>query len=185
MNGDQCHHNAVFDLEWVPGQMQLVSASGNLFTNKKKTKHLAIWRPLCHSIYCNFRLIFHSIGDHTARLWQLRDSKLELVRIFQGHNRSVKTAAFRKLDPTCFATGGRDNAILIWDIRSRSNAGNGPKADNCILSGHTGGPGTPAAIRRRTTRQTPRTPSNVPSNSITGLVFQVSRSAIGLSFELI
>lgn len=28
--GDQCHNNAVFDLEWIPGQMQLVSASGNL-----------------------------------------------------------------------------------------------------------------------------------------------------------
>lgn len=86
----------------------------------------------------------------------------------------MKTAAFRKMDPTCFATGGRDNAILIWDIRSRSHAGSVPKADNCIMSGHTGGPGTPAANRRRQTRQTPRTPSNVPSNSITGLVFQVS-----------
>lgn len=26
--GNQCHNNAVFDVEWVPGQMQLVSASG-------------------------------------------------------------------------------------------------------------------------------------------------------------
>lgn len=112
-----------------------------------------------------------AIGDNTAQLWQLRESHFHRVRTFLGHLRSVKTAAFRKFDPTCFATGGRDNAILIWDTRSRMNA---EKADNCIHSGHTGGPGTPAANRRRQTRHTPKTPSNVPSNSITGLVFQVS-----------
>lgn len=26
--GQKCHNNAVFDVEWSPGQMQLVSASG-------------------------------------------------------------------------------------------------------------------------------------------------------------
>lgn len=26
--GNQCHNNAVFDVDWVPGQMQIVSASG-------------------------------------------------------------------------------------------------------------------------------------------------------------
>lgn len=29
VKGQQCHNNAVFDVEWMPGQMQLVSASGN------------------------------------------------------------------------------------------------------------------------------------------------------------
>lgn len=28
VKGQQCHNNAVFDVEWMPGQMQLVSASG-------------------------------------------------------------------------------------------------------------------------------------------------------------
>lgn len=139
MDGDQCHNNAVFDVEWIPGQMQLVSAS----------------------------------GDHTASLWQLRNSKFENIRSFYGHTRSVKTVAFRKMDTACFATGGRDGAILIWDIRSRQNVGNVPKADNCIYSGHAGGPGTPTAYRRRTTRSTPKLPPNASSSSITGLVFQV------------
>lgn len=113
-------------------------------------------------------------GDHTASLWQLRDSKFEHVRSFYGHTRSVKTVAFRKMDTACFATGGRDGAILIWDIRSRPNTGNTPKADNCIYSGHAGGPGTPMAYRRRTTRNTPKLPPNASSSSITGLVFQVT-----------
>lgn len=88
----------------------------------------------------------------------------------------MKTVAFRRNDTACFATGGRDNAILIWDIRSRSNVGTAPKADNCIYSGHASGPGTPQAYRRPTNpaRQTPKLPSHLSSSSITGLAFQVS-----------
>lgn len=100
-------------------------------------------------------------------MWQIRESSFEHVRSFLGHTRSVKTAAFRKTDPACFATGGRDGVIQIWDIRSRS------KADNVIHRGHEGGPGTPQAYKRRaTTRQTPKLPPNASSSSITGLVFQ-------------
>lgn len=136
MRGQQCHNNAVFDVEWTPGHMQLVSAS----------------------------------GDYSACLWQVAESRLERVRSFLGHNRSVRTLAYHKTDPSCFASGGRDNAILIWDIRSR-NVGNTPKADNCIYSGHTGGPGTPLS-HKKNTRQTPKMPANLPNSSITGLVFQ-------------
>lgn len=123
-------------MEWVPGQMQLVSAS----------------------------------GDHTTSLWQLRESNFEHIRTFDGHTRSVKTVAFRRTDPTCFATGGRDNAILIWDTRAKPNLG---KADNRITGGHANGPGTPHAYRK-STRQTPKLPPNTSSSSITGLAFQVS-----------
>lgn len=37
INGYQCHTNAVFDVEWVPGHMQFVSASGkkNQFTKSE------------------------------------------------------------------------------------------------------------------------------------------------------
>lgn len=109
-------------------------------------------------------------GDYSVSLWQVAESRLERVRSFLGHNRSVRTLAYHKTDPACFASGGRDNAILIWDIRSR-NIGNTPKADNCIYSGHTGGPGTPLA-HKKNTRQTPKMPANLPNSSITGLVFQ-------------
>lgn len=93
------------------------------------------------------------------------------VRSFLGHTRSVRTLAYRKNDPSCFASGARDNAILIWDIRSRSVGMGNPKADNCIYSGHAGGPGTPIPQKKKT-RQTPRAPLNVTNSSITGLVFQ-------------
>lgn len=111
-------------------------------------------------------------GDHTTSLWQIRDSSFEHIRSFRGHTRSVKTAAFRRTDPACFATGGRDGAILIWD--TRSNAGNQTKADNSIFSGHAGGPGTPHGFKRKATRQTPKLPPLTSSSSITGLAFQVS-----------
>lgn len=137
LEGSQCHFNAVFDLEWVPGQMKFVSAS----------------------------------GDHTSKLWDICESDIRQSRVFTGHTRSVKTAAFRKRDSSVFATGGRDGAILIWDTRAQPRTKDG--ADNCIYSGHSGGPGTPVSQRKRIpNHRTPKLSSNVSSSSITGLVFQ-------------
>lgn len=149
LDGEQCHYNAVFDVEWMPDDMKLVTVS----------------------------------GDHTAKLWQLTESKLVETRIFQGHSRSVKTAAFRKTDSAVFATGGRDGSILIWDTRAALSVEMASRADNCIFSGHAGGhagPGTPVSHRKRTgSRQnTPKVPANVSSSSITGLVFQDDNTLI-------
>lgn len=143
LEGEQCHFNAVFDLEWMPDQMKLVSVS----------------------------------GDHTAKLWELTESKLVETRAFTGHYRSVKTAAFCKTDSAVFATGGRDGSILIWDTRATLNLDLMPRADNCILSGHAGGPGTPLSHRKKT-RHTPKLNPNVSSSSITGLVFQDDHTLI-------
>ncbi|XP_065088153.1 protein lethal(2)denticleless [Ochlerotatus camptorhynchus] len=143
MEGKQCHMNAVFDIEWMPGHMSLVSAS----------------------------------GDHTARLFSVTESSLECKRIFNGHSRSVKTAAFRRTDPAVFATGGRDGVIVLWDSRAFFGSTMAPRADNCIYSGHAGGPGTPSGYRKRT-RATPKIPPNVCSSSITGLAFQDDNTLI-------
>ncbi|XP_055610040.1 protein lethal(2)denticleless [Uranotaenia lowii] len=143
LEGEQCHLNAVFDVEWMPGDMKLVSAS----------------------------------GDHTARLWTLTESKLVSSQIFNGHSRSVKTAAFRRTDPAVFATGGRDGVIVLWDIRAQLGSNMAPRADNCIFSGHSGGPGTPSAYRKRT-RATPKMPPSGCSSSITGLAFQDDNTLI-------
>ncbi|KAL7737796.1 hypothetical protein ACLKA6_006184 [Drosophila palustris] len=138
LSAPQCHFNAVFDLEWAPGQMRFVSAS----------------------------------GDHTARLWEVAGSGIRGLNSYVGHTRSVKTAAFKRSDPAVFATGGRDGAILIWDIRANLNMDLTSRVDNCIYSGHTGGPGTPQSQRKQRTR-TPKVPSNSnTSSSITGLAFQ-------------
>lgn len=139
LNAPQCHYNAVFDLEWAPGEMKFVSAS----------------------------------GDHTASLWQVDEQgEIRNIRSFVGHTRSVKTAAFRRCDSSVFATGGRDGAIIIWDTRANLNVDLTPRADNCIYSGHVGGPGTPVSHRKRT--RTPKMTPNATSSSITGLAFQVS-----------
>lgn len=81
-------------------------------------------------------------GDHSARQWDITESKLVQVREFRGHTRSVKTAVFRKNDCSVFATGGRDGAILVWDLRAVANVGINQKVDNLINSAHVGGPGT-------------------------------------------
>uniref|UniRef100_A0AAG5DFV4 WD repeat-containing protein 55 homolog n=1 Tax=Anopheles atroparvus TaxID=41427 RepID=A0AAG5DFV4_ANOAO len=143
LEGHQCHYNAVFDIEWMPGELKLVSAS----------------------------------GDHTAKLWSLTESEMVSTQSFRGHSRSVKTVAFRRDDPAVFATGGRDGAIIIWDVRAHLGANMLPRADNCIYSGHAGGPGTPASHRKRT-RHTPKIPAQGCSSSITGLVFQDDNTLI-------
>ncbi|XP_011292610.1 protein lethal(2)denticleless [Musca domestica] len=142
LTAPQCHYNAVFDLEWAPGQMRFISAS----------------------------------GDHTARLWEVTNSEIVGIRPFVGHTRSVKTAAFRKNDSSVFATGGRDGAIIIWDTRANLNVDMTPRADNCIYSGHVGGPGTPVSQRKRS--RTPKMPPNTTSSSITGLAFQDENTLI-------
>ncbi|XP_050072819.1 protein lethal(2)denticleless [Anopheles maculipalpis] len=143
LEGMQCHYNAVFDIEWMPRDMKLVTAS----------------------------------GDHTATLWALTESQLVSLQMFRGHSRSVKTVAFRRDDSAVFATGGRDGAILIWDIRAQVGLDMTPRADNCIFSGHAGGPGTPSSHRKRT-RQTPKIPAQGCSSSITGLAFQDGNTLI-------
>ncbi|KAH8372214.1 hypothetical protein KR093_010608 [Drosophila rubida] len=138
LSAPQCHYNAVFDLEWAPGQMRFVSAS----------------------------------GDHTARLWEVAGSGIRGLNNYVGHTRSVKTAAFKRTDPAVFATGGRDGAILIWDIRANLNMDLTSRVDNCIYSGHTGGPGTPQSQRKQRTRTPKVACCNNTSSSITGLAFQ-------------
>lgn len=143
VEGHQCHHNAVFDTEWMPDEMKFISVS----------------------------------GDHSAKLWEVAETRMVDTRTFHGHTRSVKTAAFRKTDSAVFATGGRDGSILIWDTRARHSLDLVPRADNCIMSGHAGGPGTPISHRKKT-RQTPKLPPYASSSSITGLVFQDDQTLI-------
>lgn len=111
-------------------------------------------------------------GDHTARLWDVSESKLINIREFCGHQRSVKVATFRKNDCSVFATGGRDGAINIWDLRSSANGDIIQKVDNRIYSAHVGSAPTTPSTRRRGVRH--QTPKHAPttSSSVTGLVFQ-------------
>lgn len=118
-------------------------------------------------------------GDHTARLWDVSESKLLMIREFCGHTRSVKVVTFRKNDCSVFATGGRDGAVLIWDLRSSANGDVIQKADNKIYSAHVGnGPTTPSTRRRGTRNTTPKLPPNVSNSSVTGLVFQDENTLI-------
>lgn len=134
----QCHYNAIFDLEWQPGRMRLVSAS----------------------------------GDHTSRLWDVAGGDIRCVTTFLGHTRSVKTVTFRKEDNAVFATGGRDGAIIVWDTRLSQDLKTTSMTDNCIFSGHVSGVTTPTSNRRRP--RAAKTPANMPSSSVTGLVFRVN-----------
>ena len=60
-------------------------------------------------------------GDMTARLWDVERGQSENeVRVFKAHRRSVKCIEFKPNGPNEFATGSRDNSIILWDIRDPS-----------------------------------------------------------------
>ncbi|XP_012265340.2 protein lethal(2)denticleless [Athalia rosae] len=129
LEGTQAHYNAIFDIAWMPGEMQLVTAS----------------------------------GDHTARLWDVSQTQVKQIDIFQAHTRSVKTAVFRQHDKAVFATGARDGAIMVWDIRA--NHTNFPRPDNCIYNSHSAVSSNGTKSRRSHTQAS-------RNHSITSLVFQ-------------
>ena len=106
------HDNAIFDMAWVPQAMnKIVTVS----------------------------------GDMTARLWDinryvsrrgLEYTDAKDIGVFSGYNRSVKCVEFRPDRPDEFATGSRENAIHMWDIRDPS------KPTNVIREVHTLPPST-------------------------------------------
>lgn len=123
-------------------------------------------------MFDNMKIVTAS-GDHTAKLFDVAESEIREVRTFYGHTRSVKTIAFRREDPSVFATGGRDGNIIIWDTRTQggSHLGN---IDRTIMNSHN--TNTPVKIRKKCTCWSPSRPSS--AKSVTGLVFKDDNTLI-------
>ena len=57
----------------------------------------------------------------TARLWDVGKGATDnKICLFKGHGRSVKCIEFKPDRPNEFATGSRENSILLWDVRDPS-----------------------------------------------------------------
>ncbi|KAK0411395.1 hypothetical protein QR680_005633 [Steinernema hermaphroditum] len=65
-------------------------------------------------------------GDETVKVWDPETSR-ELFCL-NGHTKTVRGLATWRNDPYTFATGGRDGAICLWDIRE-------PPSEACITKG--------------------------------------------------
>lgn len=96
-------------------------------------------------------------GDHTAMLWDVT-TEIKQIDCYKAHVRSIKTVVFRPEDKAVFATGARDGAIMLWDIRAKHN-----KPDNCISLAHSIGNGNEKKSRRIPVSR---------ASSITALAFQ-------------
>lgn len=158
----------------------------NTFVRNSTNEDLSLEGDQCHfnAVFDIAWMPYHlklvsASGDHTACLWDVTESKLIKIREFCGHSRSVKVATFGKNDCSMFATGGRDGAILIWDLRSNTNGDVIQKVDNRIYSAHLGNaPTTPSTRRRGIRNTTPKLPPNISNSSVTGLVFQNEHTLI-------
>ncbi|KAJ2722303.1 hypothetical protein GGI07_003385 [Coemansia sp. Benny D115] len=54
-------------------------------------------------------------ADDTCRLWDA--TRGELLGDFVGHQKTVRAVDWRPDEGCCFASGGRDGALLFWDTR--------------------------------------------------------------------
>lgn len=105
-------------------------------------------------------------------MWDLQSGSIERVSDFVGHQRSVRTAAFRPDGSSIFATGARDGKIMLWDTRVNGNVSTITKPDNIIHNSHPFTmPKTPGSGSKKC-KIVDRT------NSVTGLVFQDDHSLI-------
>ncbi|OXU19759.1 hypothetical protein TSAR_010467 [Trichomalopsis sarcophagae] len=105
-------------------------------------------------------------GERTACLWDVY-SDIKELQVFHGHTHSVKSVVFRHQDKAVFATGARDGAIMIWDIRANHSQGQ-PRPDNSIFNAHE--LKVPHAIKHRKTPS--QSSKSTTTQSVTALAFQ-------------
>ena len=82
-------------------------------------------------------------GDQKVRVWDVAAGAMTKVREFTGHQRSVKCVEWRPGSDSQFVTGARDNCVMLWDTRDRSQA----SPDNVIRGVHSAA--QPATKRRK------------------------------------
>ncbi|XP_043227536.1 denticleless protein homolog B-like isoform X2 [Amphibalanus amphitrite] len=63
------------------------------------------------------RHLLSAAGDRTVKLWDVGEAQLTQLAVFSRHSRTVKTVTFLQEDPCVFASGGRDGAVIVWDVR--------------------------------------------------------------------
>ncbi|CAN8032056.1 unnamed protein product, partial [Ixodes persulcatus] len=56
-------------------------------------------------------------GDLSVTLWDI--ARRDKVAAFRAHTGSVKCVCFAPHSPDVFASGARDGAVLVWDVRCR------------------------------------------------------------------
>jgi len=75
-------------------------------------------------------------GDQRACLWDVGTGALVNVRTYRGqYSRSVKCVEWRAGSNSQFATGARDNNIVLWDTREK-----GDRPENAIKAAHSAHP---------------------------------------------
>jgi len=77
-------------------------------------------------------------GDQKVGVWDIGEGSTGTkVRELVAHTRSVKCVEWRPGSDSQFATGGRDNSVLVWDTRDKSDR----VPDNAIRGAHSVGQG--------------------------------------------
>ncbi|KAK6619282.1 hypothetical protein RUM44_003664 [Polyplax serrata] len=115
-------------------------------------------------------------GDNSAKLWDCRESNINLISVFRGHKRSVRCVSFKPENTAVFATGSRDGSLMIWDARAQKKCATFTHhvPDQIISSGAGASPvGTKCG-----TKKPGLSLELLNCKSVTGLVFQNDNTLI-------
>ncbi|KAJ1891267.1 hypothetical protein LPJ66_007015, partial [Kickxella alabastrina] len=102
------------------------------------------WRAHDHAVFDGAwspdgRSLLTAAADDTCRLWDAE--RATLCAEFRGHTKTVRAVDW--LQPQCFASGARDGAVLLWDLRCNRTLAAGGTHVHCpvasILQAHAAG----------------------------------------------
>ena len=139
----EAHPNAIFDVSWNPdsvGKLQVATAS----------------------------------GDQSVKVFELSTDgdvgEDNPLRTFRGYTRSVKCVEFAHYNGNLLATGGRENNIIIWDMRMPDSSA----IKICGAHFHTSSGAASAGSRKSAKKE------SFPS-SVTAIQFQDENNLISCS----
>lgn len=106
---------------WDPGNLSASASSLNLPSLLRVEPTRQIFQPHADGVFdvkwdTTDTMIVTCSGDHSSRITCVE--KNVTTHVLHGHASTVKTAAWDPRNNALLATGGRDGAISLWDLRT-------------------------------------------------------------------
>ncbi|XP_075123224.1 denticleless protein homolog [Leptodactylus fuscus] len=115
-------------------------------------------------------------GDQTAKLFDVKAG--ELLGECKGHQCSLKSVTFSKLEKAVFSTGGRDGNIIVWDTRCNKKDGSYRQVNQITGAHNAPKKQTPLKMKKRKPGAKGLAPAVDSQQSVTVVVFQDEHTLI-------
>ncbi|XP_048237706.1 WD repeat-containing protein 37-like [Haliotis rufescens] len=131
------HTDVVIAADWMVGGAQVISASWDrlaILYDAETGEQISTLSGHIQELnevraHPTQRLVVTSSKDTTFRLWDFRDSAMQ-VNVFQGHTQPVTSAVFAGGDKV--VSGSDDRTVKVWDLRNMRSPLSIIKTDSAI-----------------------------------------------------